>query len=177
MKKISEQEELSKTLSRPIPKRKQKDIDAQFLPIAEHKSSKIYLAQTDTPHWKRVLGDVTIINYWFHKLFIPDKTKLDVDQRLHLICWAAEGMVVTEHNGYVSDDTAKEVALALHLGIPVWVLRNLTLKNIHCVIKAMQGGKPNSSKFAQVITEEEMEGSYFGSICGREILIKSNIFD
>lgn len=167
--------DIQRELSKPIPKRIQKNIELQFLPIAEHKDSKIYMAQTDIPDWKTNYGSIQICNSFFRKIFVPDKSKLEIDQRLHIICWAAEGMVVSEYQSHVSEDTAKEVALALHLGIPVWTLRDINLQSVYCVMKSMQGGKYNPHKFAQIITEKEMEQNSITPQSGQEVLIKSKM--
>jgi len=134
--------------------------------IGEYKNSKIYLAHNPFPvmssHGKQYTSkdDVHILNSLFSNLFACDLGDQlgDLQHRLNIISWGAEGMVILEgKNPTISKDLAKEVSLALHLNIPVWVMRDYVLLPVAAVIKDWQGSAENetrnNAKWATIITE------------------------
>jgi len=119
--------------------------------IAEFKNSKIYLAPSPD-HDK---DDIHILNVCFSNMF-SCVSELEIEQRQNIICWGAEGLVVLEgSNQTISKTVAKETSLALHLDLPVWVLRNYHLSPVYAVVREWQGVKENETKWASIILEGE----------------------
>lgn len=120
--------------------------------IGEFKNSKIYLTRSKIPDYASK-DDIHIVNALFTNVFSCVET-LELSQRQNIICWGAEGLVVIEgRNQYISKSVAKEVSLALHLDLPVWVLRGFKMENVIAVIREWQGKKEDEDKWASILIE------------------------
>lgn len=141
-----------KKTPRHIGKKQLDKVENTNFHIGEFKNSKIYISQSPD-HDK---DDIHLLNVIFTNMFccIPE---LEIPARQNIIGWGAEGLVVLESRSKtISKTVAKEVSLALHMDLPVWVLREYHLSPVYAVVKEWQGIKENENKWASIILEGEI---------------------